>query len=301
MDRDLLAHMPVVLAVARRRGFAAAAAELGMSPSAVSHAVRLVEDRLGIPLFARTTRSVSLTEAGTALIDGAEPAIREIGERIEQIRAARGRVSGLLRLNVPSVAMPTVMMPIIREMTERFPEVRIETFVDNAIADIVAEGFDAGIRLGEMIAQDMVTIRLTPPFKAVIVGSPLYLQAHRTPKKVADLADHDCISYRQIRSGGLYRWELHDGGRDVAVETTGTTIVNDPLQARALALAGLGLAYLFELVVRDDIAAGRLTKVLPKAAIEEPGLFLYYPRRAASAPKLRAFVDTAKEVLRRKG
>jgi DNA-binding transcriptional LysR family regulator len=211
MDRDLLIHLPIILAVARRAGFAAAASELGMSPSAVSHAVRLVEERLGVPLFARTTRSVSLTEAGRALVDAAEPALRDIGERVEHIRAAKGRVSGLLRLNVPNPALP-IMTPVVGAMAERFPSVTGEVYADDAIVDIVAAGFDAGVRLGEMIAEDMVAVRLTPPFATTIVASPAYLAAHGRPKNIADLKNHNCITYRMITAGGLYRWELLDGG-----------------------------------------------------------------------------------------
>lgn len=300
MDRDLLNHLPVILAVARREGFAAAASELGMSPSAVSHAVKLVEERLGVPLFARTTRSVRLTEAGRALVDGAEPALNDIRERVERIRAAKGRVSGLLRLNVPTLALPFAMTPIVREMAKRFPHVTVEIFVDDAIANIVAEGFDAGIRLGELIAQDMVTVRLTPPFKSMIVASPAYLSEHGRPKTIADLKAHNCITYRMITSRGLYRWDLLDEGREVAIEVSGSTLVTDVLYARELALAGVGLAYVFEPLVRADIAAGRLTQVLPKSSIEEQGLFLYYPQRASMAPKLRAFIDTAKSILRQR-
>ncbi|HUC19293.1 MAG TPA: LysR family transcriptional regulator [Acetobacteraceae bacterium] len=296
MDRDLLAHLPVILAIADRGGFAAAAASLGMSPSAISHSVRLVEERLGVPLFARTTRSVALTEAGKVLVEGAGPALRDIAERLERVRAVKGRATGLLRINAPSIAPPMVLTDIVRRMTQDFPDVRVEIAIDNAIADIVAEGFDAGIRLGEMIAEDMVAVRLTPPFKAVIVAAPSYLAAHGRPETIADLPRHDCIAFRRIRSGGLYAWELRENGRDVAIESRGSVIVNDALHARDLALAGIGLAYLFEPLVRADIAAGRLAAVLPQAAIEEPGLFLYFPRRAALAPKLRAFIDTAKRV-----
>lgn len=300
MDRDLLSHLPVILAVAGRASFAAAAAELGMSPSAVSHAVRRVEERLGVPLFARTTRSVSLTEAGIALVASAEPALRDINERVEHIRAAEGRVSGILRLNVPSVALPILMTPVVREMAIRFPGVTVEIFVDDAIANIVADGFDAGIRLGGMIAEDMVVVRLTPAFKAIIVAAPGYLADRGRPKSITDLKNHNCIAYRQVKSGGLYRWELLHEGHEIAIECSGNTIVNNALYARVLALAGIGLAYLFEPLVRADIADGRLSQVLPKSAIEEPGLFIYYPRRAAMAPKLRAFIDTAKDVLRKK-
>lgn len=296
MDRDLLSHLPVVVAVARRGGFALAAAELGMSPSAVSHAVRQVEERIGQPLFARTTRSVSLTEAGKALVETAAPALQDIGERMDRIRAIKGKPSGLLKINVSNVAIPLAVTPVVAAMAERYPDVTVELFTDQRLVDIVGEGFDAGIRLGEMIAQDMVAVRLTPPFHAVIVASPSYIGRHGRPRDVADLANHNCIGYRLVRSGALYRWDLSENGKDLVVETRGTTIVTDSLAAIDLALAGLGLAYVFEPLVRADLAAGRLVQVLPQTAIEEPGLFLYFPRRAAMAPKLRAFIDTANEI-----
>ncbi|PDQ20246.1 LysR family transcriptional regulator [Mesorhizobium sanjuanii] len=296
MDRDLLSHLPVVVAVARRGGFALAAAELGMSPSAVSHAVRLVEERIGQPLFARTTRSVSLTEAGQALIATAEPALQDIAERMERIRGIKGRPAGLLRLNVSHVAVPMAVTPVVTVMAERYPDVKVEIFADEGLVDIVGEGFDAGIRLGEMIAQDMIAIRLTPPFQVVIVASPAYIGRRGRPGSLADLADHNCIGYRLVRSGAVYRWDLMEDGQDVAVETRGTAVVTDSLVAIDLALSGTGLVYVFEPLVRADIKAGRLIQVLPQSAIEEPGLFLYFPRRSAMAPKLRAFIDTAQEI-----
>ncbi|MDX8497014.1 LysR family transcriptional regulator [Mesorhizobium sp. VK4C] len=295
MDR-LLTHLPVIVAVARRGGFALAAAELGMSPSAVSHAVRLVEERIGQPLFARTTRSVSLTEAGRALVEAAAPALQDIAERMDRIRGVKGRPSGLLRINASNIAIPLAVTPVVAAMAERYPDVTVEVFAEQGLVDIVGEGFDAGIRLGEMIAQDMVTVRLTPPFKAVIVASPTYVGKRGRPRDVADLANHNCIGYRLVRSGGLYRWDLNEDGEDVVVETSGTAVVTDSLAAVDLALAGVGLAYVFEPLVRADLAAGRLVQILPKTAIEEPGLFLYFPRRASMAPKLRAFIDTANEI-----
>ncbi|RWE71174.1 MAG: LysR family transcriptional regulator [Mesorhizobium sp.] len=296
MDRDLLTHLPVIVAVARRGGFALAAAELAMSPSAVSHAVRLVEERVGQPLFARTTRSVSLTEAGKALVETAGPALQDIAERMDRIRGVKGRPAGLLRINASNIAIPLAVTPVVAAMAERYPDVTVEIVADQGLIDIVGEGFDAGVRLGEMIAQDMVTVRMTPPFKAVIVASPTYVGKHGRPRAVADLADHNCIGYRLVRSGALYRWDLNDNDKDVVVETRGTAIVTDSLGAIDLALAGVGLAYVFEPLVRADLAAGRLVQILPQTAIEEPGLFLYFPRRASMAPKLRAFIDTAQEI-----
>jgi DNA-binding transcriptional LysR family regulator len=297
MDRDLLIHLPVVLAVARCRGFAPAAADLGMSPSAVSHAVRAVEDRLDTPLFARTTRSVALTEAGRTFIADIGPAFAEIEEAVERLRAARGRVTGVLRLNVPRVALQIAITPVLTELARRHPGLVVEIFSDDSLTDIVAGGFDAGVRLGGMIAQDMVALRLTPPFKAVLVAAPSYIEAHGVPQAIGDLGAHNCIGFRLLTSGGLYAWELQVAGEDVAVSVGGSVRVTDPTYAKELALAGTGIAYVFEPLVRRELEKGHLHWLLPENAIEEPGLFLYYPRRTSRVPKLRAFIDTVREVL----
>jgi DNA-binding transcriptional LysR family regulator len=297
MERDLLPHLPVVLAVARRGGFAAAAAVLGMSPSAVSHAVRTLEDRLGAPLFARTTRSVALTQAGESLVASAGPALDEIQETMERLRSAGGKAAGLLRVNAPRAALPIAITPIVTRLAARYPDLVVEIASDDALTDIVAAGFDAGVRLGGMIAQDMIAIRLTPPFQAILVASPSYLEAKGEPKSIGDLARHNCIGFRLPSSGGIYAWELLQGGEDVSVEVKGSTLVSDPTYAREIALAGVGIAYIFEPLVRAEIADGRLRAILPEAAVEEPGLFLYYPRRASNAPKLRAFIEVAREAL----
>ncbi|TKR30311.1 LysR family transcriptional regulator [Luteimonas gilva] len=297
MLRDLLPHLPVVLAVARRNGFAAAAAELGMSPSAVSHAVRAVELRLGTPLFARTTRSVALTEAGTALLGAIAPAMRDIEDALERQGSAAGRIGGVLRINAPRIALPLAITPILAALARRHPELVVEVIADDALTDIVAAGFDAGVRLGEMIAQDMVAVRLTPPFRTALVASPEYLAARGEPKTIAELSQHNCIGYRLLASGAAYAWELREGGKDVAVDVAGSARVTDALHARELALAGIGIAYLFVPLAAAELDAGRLREVLPAHAIEEPGLFLYFPRRAAEAPKLRAFIEAVRDIL----
>jgi DNA-binding transcriptional LysR family regulator len=298
MLRDLLPHLPVCLAVARRGGFAAAASELGMSPSAVSHSVRTVEERLGAPLFARTTRSVALTETGRRLSDSIGAALQEIQEALERAQSERGQVAGLLRLNVPQVALPMAITPVVTELAWRYPQLVVEVAVDATLTDIVAGGFDAGVRLGGMIERDMIAVRLTPPFKAIMVAASSYVTAKGEPKSVGDLARHNCIGFRLRASGGIYAWELLDNGVDVSVRVTGTTLVNDATYAKELALAGVGIAYVFEPLVRKEIREGTLRWLLPQAAIDEPGLFLYFPRRAAEAPKLRAFIQVAREVLR---
>lgn len=296
MDRTLLPHLAIVLAVHRRGGFAAAAAELGMSASAVSHAVRTVEEQLGQPLFARTTRSVRLTEAGTAFIGLLAPAMDEISDAVDAFGAESGRVGGLLRINAPYVALPLAITPLVAEMARRHPELVVEVASDDGLTDIVAAGYDAGVRLGHTVAQDMVAVRLTPPFDAIMVASPAYLSRAGEPRSIAALAKHNCIGYRFVSSGGVYAWDLRERGAQVSVEVPGSVRVTDALYAKELALAGVGIAYLFEPLVRAEIRGGQLRQLVPRSAFEEPGLFLYFPRRASQAPKLRAFVDLAREL-----
>jgi len=291
MKRDLLPHLPVVAAVARHASFARAAAELQMSPSNVSHAVRAVETRLGQPVFVRTTRRVHPTEAGYALLQAVEPLLRDLDEVVDGLRASRGAVSGTLRLNVPRVAFPDVIRPLVRRLAEAHPDLIVELIADDALADIVGDGFDAGVRLGNMVAQDMVAVRLSPPFRSVMVASPAYIARRGRPATIADLGGHACIGYRQLASGGIYDWEMSDRGQDVAVRVTGPVRITDGLFARDLALDGLGIAYVFEPQVRDDIDAGRLVHILPETAIEEPGFFLYFPERQRQSPRLRALID----------
>jgi len=296
MDRDLLVHFPIVIAVARRGGFAAAASALNMSPSAVSHAVKAVEDRLGQPLFARTTRSVALTEAGADFVASIGPALAMVEESIEHIRATSGDVTGLLRINAPRLALPLAITPAVVEMSRLHPGLTIEVTSDESLVDIVASGYDAGVRLGEMIAEDMVTVRLTPPFKTAMVASPKYLKKRPAPRSIDDLAMHNCIGYRLLSSGAAYAWDLQVDGRQVAVNVAGSVRVSDPLYARELALEGVGIAYVFEPLVRDDLRVRRLVEVMPETAIEEPGLFLYFPRHVAKAPKLRAFIEVVRGI-----
>lgn len=296
MNRDLLLHLPVVVEVARRGGFAAAAAALNLSASAVSHAVRAVEERLGEPLFARTTRSVALTEAGERFIAAVAPALEDIGRAAESLADRRGELAGVLRLNAPRLAAPMALAPVLAELARRHPRLVVELHSNDAFVDIVAAGFDAGVRLGVALQQDMVGVRLTPPFRAVMAASPAYLAARGTPRTPDQLGAHNCIGFRQLASGRLYEWELNLGGRTVAVPTQGTAVVTDASVARELALAGVGIAYLFEPLVAADVQAGRLQQVLPDTALAEDGLFLYFPQRAALAPKLRAFVDVAREL-----
>jgi DNA-binding transcriptional LysR family regulator len=301
MDRALLPHLPVLLAAARTRSFARAAAHLGLGASAVSHAVRTAERRLGAPLFARTTRSVALTEAGEVFIEAAQRAFDEIDAAAERVTAGQREVTGVLRLNVPRIAFAMGLTRVLAEMARRHPHLTVEVISDDALVDVVAQGFDAGVRLGEMIAQDMVAVRLTPPCRAILVAAPAYLATRAAPTSLADLATHNCVGFRLLGSGAVYDWDLRDGARDVAVPVRGTVRISDAGQARELALVGIGIAYIFEPLVTDDLAAGRLVELLPKASIEEPGLFLYFARRAAEARKLRAFIDVVRALAKDSG
>lgn len=300
MDRDLLAHLPVVVTVARQKGFAAAASVLNMSASAVSHAVKAVEDRLGEPLFARTTRSVSLTEAGAKLIATIDGALEDIGTAVESLTAARGSVTGTLKINAPHSAFGMGLARIIAKVAWAQPRLVVEVHTNEAFIDIVAQGYDAGIRLGEAVQQDMVTVRLVDPFDVIMVASPDYLRGRGTPQSIADLHRHNCIGYRLQGTGRLYEWHVSEAGKDSRIAPPSSVVVTDAAAARDLALVGVGIAYVSEPSVRDDIRAGRLTWVLPDSASHEDGIFLYFPKRASMAPKLRAFIDAARLSVRAK-
>lgn len=296
MDRDLLPHLPVVAAVARHGSFTGAAGALNMGASAVSHAVRTVEDRVGTALFTRTTRSVALTDAGSAFIVEIDAALEDLEGAFERLSAQRGEISGVLRINTSRVAFKMGLLPVLAKMAWAHPRLTVEVHTNDAFVDIVAGGFDAGVRLGQSVQQDMVAVRITPPFKAILVASPEYLRARGKPQSLGALGRHNCIGFRLLGSGSLYEWELDDRGQRVSVRTQGTCVVTDATFARDLALAGAGIAYIFEPQVREDLRDGRLVWVLHDHVWQEDGLFLYFPRRASMSAKLRAFIDQAKDV-----
>lgn len=282
------------LRVAERRSFRSAARDLDVSPSAVSQAIRALEARVGVALVARSTRSVGLTEAGEKLLAHAAPAMADLTAGFEAARSLGERPAGLLRLTVPRAVVGPVIEPVLAEFCAAHPEVEIEIVADSGFVDIVDAGFDAGIRLAESLDADMIGVRLTPPFRFCVVASPAYLNAHGTPKHPQDLAGHRAIRFRQHSSGALYRWEFGEGGREFDMSVAGQVIVNDEALAVSLALRGLGLSYAAEPIVAPHIAAGRLVSVLEPFWPESPGIFLYYPSRAQTLPKLRAFVEHMK-------
>ena len=293
--RDDLSGLSALLVVAEKRSFTAAAAELRVTPSALSQSVSALEQRVGVRLLQRTTRSVGLTEAGTRFVAQLRPAMEGVHAAFESLDDARGRPVGTLRLNVPRLACKWVLEPILLPFLSEHPDLRIDIAIDDGFVNIVDGGFDAGIRIGDMLDKDMIALKISDDLRTAIVGSPGYFAAHGKPKHPRDLHAHDCINYRQISKGSIYRWEFVDDGRDLAIAVDGRVLTNDGDLMISAALDGLGIAYLMERSVADLIAEKRLVRVLSRYCPPFPGLFLYYPSRAQLAPKLRALLDFLKQ------
>lgn len=281
------------LAVARHRNFRRAAADLGVTPSAVSQAIRAMEARIGAPLFLRTTRSVSLSEGGERFLARARPAFEELVAATQAARDLGGKPSGLLRVTVPHAAIPVLIAPLVASFCAAFPGMEVEVVASGELLDPAAHGFDAGVRLGQLVAADMVAVRLTPPFPVVVVAAPAYLRKRGVPRRIDDLRDHACLRLRRSE-GGIASWSFANGNKLLEVAVAGPLIANDLSALMAGALAGMGLAQLPEPVVRAAITAGKLHRVLDGFTRTMPGMFLYYPGGRQMAPKLRAFLDHAK-------
>lgn len=296
IPRNLLDGVEAFLRVAERQSFRAAADDLGVSPSAISQTVRQLEDRIGVPLFIRTTRSVGLTEAGALFHAQAAPAFAMLLSAWESARSLGGRPAGLLRLNMPRSVVPLLIEPILADFCAKYPDVDVEVTGEDALVDLAASGHDAGIRVGELLEADMISVRLSPPFRFVVVATPDYLDRHGRPQTAADLKNHNCIRQR-ISSGGMLSWRLIDGNRGIEVAVKGRVIVNENTAVVALAKRGLGLAQVSEPLVIDALRAGELEVVLNDLSPSSPGLFLHYPGHAQVLPKLRAFIDHVKAAL----
>lgn len=284
------------IAVARRRSFAGAARDLGISTSALSQSVRQLEARLGTTLLTRTSRTVALTDAGQRLLEHSGPAVDQALESLRTVAARPGEITGRVRLTVPSLAVPLIVARLLPRFAERYPRVEVEVQAENRLVNVVAEGFDAGIRLSEVIERDMVQVRLTAPGRFVVAGAPSYLARRGVPQKPQDLLHHDCICVRPSISTARYAWELERGAKTWRVPVQGPVTTNDTELMRLLAVAGVGLFYAFEPVIADDVGGDRLRVVLEPYAASVPGFFLYFPSRAQVSPALRAFVDVAREL-----
>ena len=281
------------LSVAEHRSFRRAAAELGVTPSAISQAVRALESRVGAALFTRTTRSVGLTEAGERFLARAKPAFEELVAASEVARDLGQRPAGLLRLAVPRAAVPILLEPLIASFCQAYPEIEVEIAVNEQLIDLAAEGFDAGIRFGQFIAADMVAVRLTPPFRLAVVASPAYLARRGRPERPEDLRHHACLRLRRT-GGALALWSLEDNGGTIELAVSGPLIANDFPTMLGAALEGVGLAQVPEPIASEAIGAGRLVRVLEPYAPMTPGMFLYHPGKRQVLPKLRVFIDHVK-------
>ena len=292
--RGALEGLETFLAVAKHRSFRRAAAALGVTPSAVSQAVRALEARVGATLVARTTRSVGLTEAGQRFHDRAAPAFDELVAAGHAAGDLGQRPTGLLRLSVPRAVVPFVLEPVIASFCKAYPEIELEIVASEEMVDLVAGGFDAGIRLGQFIAPDMVVVRLTPPFPFVVVGSPDYLRRRRGPERIDDLREHSCLRHRRS-NGSIAPWSFVDGKKAVEAIVSGPLIAHDYPTLLGAAVQGVGLAQVPGPVARAAIRAGQLQELLKRFAVTTPGVFLFHAGRRQVLPKLRAFIDHVKD------
>lgn len=289
MSAASLSDLHAFACVARLRSFRRAAAELEVSPSALSHALRNLETRLGVRLLNRTTRSVAPTEAGERLLARLSPALRDLQGALDEVNAFRDSPLGSLRLNAPRPACELVLAPLVAAFLARHPDMQVELVADDALVDIVAAGFDAGVRFGERLQQDMVAIPIGPPQRFIVVGSPDYLARHGVPRTPRELTAHRCIRIR-FPGGALYRWEFSRAGESLEIEVNGALTVGEmPLMIHA-AEQGLGLAYVYASYAADALAAGRLVSVLDDWRAQDERFYLYYPSRRLLPAGLRAFV-----------
>ena len=291
MRREDLVDLNAFLAVAEEKSFTRAAARLGTSQSALSHTVRRLETRLGVRLLTRTTRSVAPTEAGERLLGTLRPALDSIGDELARVSDLGETPSGTIRLTVTEHAARTIVWPVLEKLLPRYPDVHVELSIDSGLSDIVAERFDAGVRLGEALAKDMIAVRIGPDLRMVVVASPDYLASAGTPRTPADLSQHRCINRRFQTSGSLYAWELEKDGREVRVRVDGQLTFNSSDMIRRAAVAGFGLTFVMEDQVADDLAAGRLVTVLDDWCQPFPGYHLYYTSRRQPSAAFALLVE----------
>ncbi len=289
--QDDLSGLTALLCVADKRSFTAAAAELRVTPSAISQSIRALEERVGVRLLQRTTRSVGLTEAGARFLSRLKPAMEGVKDAFASLSELRDRPAGLLRMTLPRLGYESVVAPRLSDFLARYPDIQLDLSIDDALVDVVKDGFDLGLRIGEMLQREMISVRASSDMRIAIVASPEYFAKHGKPKHPRDLQVHDCINYRRRALGVVSRWEFTENGKDFQVAVDGRVLLNDGDLMVDAALRGLGIAYVMESTVRGALAERRLVRVLESFCTPFPGLFLYYPSRAQVAPKVQAFVD----------
>jgi DNA-binding transcriptional LysR family regulator len=291
MPRSDINDLLAFIAIAREHSFTKAAAKLGVSQSALSHTLRGLEARLGMRLLNRTTRSVAPTQAGERLLQRVAPRLEEIEAELATLNTLRDKPAGTIRISSADYAANTILLPKLAKFLPKYPDIKVEIGIDDRLVDIVADRFDAGVRDGEQVAKDMIAVRIGPDLRMAVVGAPSYFAKHPPPKKPQDLTHHACINLRLPTRGGLYAWEFEKGRRKLNVHVEGQLIFNRPAQMLNATLAGLGLAYLLEDVVRPYLGAGRLKRVLEDWCPPFSGYHLYYPSRRQPSPAFALLVN----------
>jgi DNA-binding transcriptional LysR family regulator len=291
MARQNVPDLLAFLAVARERSFTRAAAKLGVSQSALSHTIRGLEERLGLRLLTRTTRSVAPTEAGARLFRTVGPRFEEIDAELAALTELREKPAGTIRITSGEHAAEAILWPALAEFLPHYPDIKVELIVDYGLTDIVAERYDAGVRLGEQVAKDMIAMRIGPDFRMAVIGAPAYFQRRPKPKQPQDLTAHDCINIRLPTYGGIYAWEFEKRGRELKVRVDGQFVFNSIALRLNAVLAGLGLAYLPEDQVQSHLAEGKLIRVLEDWCAPFSGYHLYYPSRRQPTPAFALLVD----------
>jgi len=295
MALDTFNDLSAFLAVARERSFTRAAAQLGVSQPALSRTIRSLEARLGVRLLTRNTRSVAPTAAGERLLQSIAPHFEGIESGLAELTALRGKPAGSLRITSVEHASETILAPVLARLLPSYPDIRVEIINDYGLSDIVADRFDAGVRLGEQVAKDMIALRIGPDFRMAVVGSPSYFEQRQPPRVPQDLGSHTCIGLRLPTSGGLYIWPFAKAGRELNVRAEGQLVFNTISMALNMAHAGLGLAYLPEDVVRPSIADGRLVQVLQDWRPPISGYYLYYPSRRQPTAAFSLLIDALRQ------
>jgi DNA-binding transcriptional LysR family regulator len=291
MRREIVSDLLAFLAVARERSFTKAAAKMGVSQSALSHTIRGLEARLGVRLLARTTRSVSPTQAGERLVASVGTRFEEIAAELDALGDLRDKPAGVIRITAGEHAVDSLVLPALAKFLPRYPDIQVELTVDHGLVDIVARRYDAGVRFGEQVAKDMIAVRIGPDVRMAVVGSPSYFGNRSAPKRPQELTEHSCINFRQPTGGGLYAWEFEKGSRELKVRVEGQLVFNGTTQILEAAIAGLGMAYLPEDLALPHLAGGRLRRVLEDWCPPYAGYHLYYPSRRQSSPAFALLVD----------
>lgn len=291
MQSSEFSELSAFMAVAQGRSFRDAARRMGVTPSGISRAIRRLEERLGMRLFNRTTRSMSLTEAGLSLQARLGPALADLDNAVRETAAMQANPVGNIRLNLPKLAADLIITPLLPRFVSKHPGIKIELTIDDGLSDIVAKGFDAGIRIGERVARDMVALRLTPEYRIAVVGSPAYFAECPKPQTPYDLRTHACLNYRWASTGQLYRWHFDGPDGPLEVDVDGPLVVNDTGVIRDAALGGLGLACLPEATLAQHIESGALVRVLEPWCKPFAGFYLYHPSRDRTPPPLRALIS----------